>query len=194
MYSWHNEEKRGRKESEMATKREKRCNVTKNMLPGYTLRTRLPSKGASEASGSSGIGLKSGFLEATALSPYKDFWAPLLFPFPFFFLRLFKAWENVLEHRHWERWSTMYPSEPQIKFLQKHLRLVIPFKTWETWVRVTGLGSLQRSTKIKSWTQFMNCRVTVCISQSMCWNKFWISEKQVRCCRTGQTEDKRNYN
>ena len=138
--------------------------VTKNTLPGCILRMRLPTNGVSETSGSSGIGLKSGFFEAMSLSPYKDFWTPLLFPFPFFFLQLFKTWENVLEHRHCERWSAIYPSDSQIKFLQKNLSLVIPFKTWETWVRVMGLGSLQVSTKIKSWTQFMNCTVMVCIS------------------------------
>ena len=96
--------------------------ATKKTLPGHILWTRLPTNGVSETSGSSGIGLRSGFLEAMSLSPYKDFWTPFLFPFPFFFLQLFKAWENVLEHRHWEGWSTTYPSDPQIKFLQKNLK------------------------------------------------------------------------
>jgi len=79
-----------KKESEMATERKKRYSGD-SRLPGYVLRTRLPTNGVSETSGSSGIGLRSGFLEARSLSPYRDFWTPFLFPFPFFFLQPFKT-------------------------------------------------------------------------------------------------------
>lgn len=58
-------------------------------IPEYGLRT-LGRAGDTETSGSSGIGLRSGFLEAMSLSPYKDFSTPF-FLFAFFFLPLLKT-------------------------------------------------------------------------------------------------------
>lgn len=58
--------------------------------PENFLRTHGTEGDISQTSGSSGIGLRSGFLDAISLSPYRVFSTPF-FLLAFFFRQLFKA-------------------------------------------------------------------------------------------------------